>query len=93
MTNPRITVEPVVDHEYHVQVDDGTDSAESQFVVAPDVLADLGFTAADEQRVVELTAAFLIDHQPIIDYPQLVYLDEVAAAYADYRIQLRRWLG
>ncbi|MET8425639.1 hypothetical protein [Nocardia sp. NPDC004860] len=41
MTNPRITVEPVVDHEYRVLVDDGTDSAESQFIVAPDVLADL----------------------------------------------------
>ncbi|MFE3261687.1 hypothetical protein [Nocardia sp. NPDC059229] len=93
MTSPRITVEPVVDHEYRVLVDDGTDSAESQFIVAPDVLADLGVAAADEHRVAELTAAFLIDHQPIIDFPQLVYLDEVAAAFDDYRPELQRRLG
>ncbi|MGV9662050.1 hypothetical protein [Nocardia niigatensis] len=93
MTNPRITVEPVVDHEYRVQVDDGADSAESEFIVAPDVVAELGFAAADEGRIVELTAAFLADHQPIIDFPQLVYLDEVAAAFDDYQPELRRRLG
>ncbi|MBU3062201.1 hypothetical protein KO481_11770 [Nocardia sp. NEAU-G5] len=89
----RISIEPVIDHEYLVRVENGADAAESQFVVAPDVLAELGFGAADERRVVEQTAAFLLEHQPVIDFPQLVYLDEVSAAYDAYATELRRRLS
>ncbi|WP_063813212.1 hypothetical protein [Nocardia anaemiae] len=88
-----LSVEPVIDHEYRVRIDDHGDTIESQFVVDADVLAELGFDPADEQRIVEHTARFLADHQPVIDFPTLVYLDEVAAAYRDYPDDLRRRLG
>lgn len=64
-----LSVEPVIDHEYRVRIDDHGDTIESQFVVDADVLAELGFDPADEQRIVEHTARFLADHQPIIDFP------------------------
>lgn len=88
-----MSVELVIDHEYHVRIDDHGDTAESQFVVDPDVLAELGFNPGDEQRVVEHTARFLADHQLVIDFPALVYLDEVVAAYRDYPDDLRRRLA
>ncbi len=91
---PRITIEPVIEHEYRVLIDDEHgDTAESEIIVAPDVLIDLGFNPADERRVVQHTAAFLVEHQPIIDFPALVYLDEVAAAYDDYPEQIRHRLS
>ena len=89
----RLDVEFVVDHEYRVRITDGGDSMDSEFVVYPDVLAELGFDPGDERRVVEHTARFLADHQPVLDDPALVYLDEVAAAYDDFADDLRRRLG
>lgn len=85
-----IGVEPVQDHEYRVRVVDAGEDTDFEVVVHPDVLADLGFTSADEELVVRHTAAFLADRQPVVDLPSLVYLDEVAAAYGDYPEQLRR---
>jgi transketolase len=90
---PRITIEPVIEHEYRVRIDDEHgDTVESEIIVAPDVLTDLGFTPADERRVVQHTAAFLVERQPVIDFPALVYLDEVVAAYDDYPEQLHHRL-
>ncbi|MDH6282064.1 hypothetical protein [Prescottella agglutinans] len=86
---PNIRIEAVLDHEYRVHIEDRGDSVDSEIIVHPDVLADLGFTPADEQLVVHHTAEFLAEHQPVIDFPALVYLDEVAAAYRDYPEQLR----
>ncbi|MBV7701587.1 hypothetical protein NOVA_02280 [Nocardia nova] len=88
-----LSIEPVIDHEYRVCIGDGADTVEAEFIVAPDVLVELGFEPGDEQRIVEHTAQFLADHQPVLDFPALVYLDEVAAAYPDYRDELHRRLG
>ncbi|MFI6172948.1 hypothetical protein ACIBCN_39650 [Nocardia sp. NPDC051052] len=91
---PTITIDPIVDHEYRVRItDEHGDTAECEIIVALDVLADLGFTPADEHRVVQHTAAFLVEHQPVLDFPTLVYLDEVAAAYNDYPEQLHHRLA
>lgn len=88
-----LSVKLVIDHEYRVRIVDGGHSVESEFVVDPDVLTELGFDPGDEQLIVEHTARFLADHQPVLDFPVLVYLDEVAAAYRDYPDELRRRLG
>lgn len=88
----QIRVEHVIDHEYRVHLDIGGETAESAFVVDPRVLAELGFTPGDEHRIVEHTAVFLAQHQPVIDFPPLVYLDEVAAAYGDYSEHLHHAL-
>lgn len=88
-----LTVELVSDHEYRVCISDRGDSAESAVVVDPRVLAELGFDFGDEQLIAEHTARFLADHQAVIDFPSLVYLDDVAAAYRDFPDDLRRRLG
>ncbi|WP_433567187.1 hypothetical protein ACQP1O_19555 [Nocardia sp. CA-151230] len=80
----QIRVEHVIDHEYRVRIDSGDETVISAFIVDPQVLTELGFAPGNEDRIVEHTAAFLAEHQPVIDFPQLVYLDEVAAAYDDY---------
>lgn len=89
----QLSVEFVVDHEYRVRIADGGDSVDSEFIVSPDALAELGVDPGDEVRVVEHTARFLADHQSVLDFPTLVYLDEVAAAYDDFAEELRRRLG
>ena len=88
-----LSVELVIDHEYRVRIGNGGDTVESEFVVDPDVLTELGLDPGDERRIVEHTAQFLADHQPVTDFPALVYLDEVAAAYHDYPDDLRRRLS
>ncbi|MEV3959406.1 hypothetical protein AB0M34_00685 [Nocardia sp. NPDC050193] len=67
-----LSVELVIDHEYRVRIGNGGDIVESEFVVDPDVLTELGLDPGDERRIVEHTAQFLADHQPVTDFPALV---------------------
>ncbi|MET9888191.1 hypothetical protein ABZZ20_34775 [Streptomyces sp. NPDC006430] len=53
---------------------------------SPDVVAQVGAAEADEQRVIEETALYLAERQPVMDLPPLVDLDDVAAAYGDHYI-------
>lgn len=85
----QIEVEPLGDHDYLVRVRHSAGEIESRFRASEDVLSGLGAAAADEQRVVEETAAYLMDHQPAIDLPPMVDLDDMAAAFDDYLARLR----
>ncbi len=49
----------------------------------------MGLGGFDEQLIVEETTNYLAEHQPVIDFPQTVDLEEIAAAYADYAEQLK----
>ncbi|MCD9877994.1 hypothetical protein [Streptomyces guryensis] len=60
---------------------------------ALDVMEALGADDAAEPRVVRETAAFLLDHQPVIDLPPLIDLDDVVAACDGYLEELRRRLA
>ncbi|MFP3675337.1 hypothetical protein SB724_21210, partial [Bacillus sp. SIMBA_031] len=64
-------------------------SGESLVHTSPDFLADAGLDAFEEKVVVEETTTFLAEHQPVIDFPQTVDLEEIAAAYPDYTEQLK----
>ena len=86
----QIEVEPLGDHDYLVRMRHSGGVIESRFRANEDVLAGLGVAAADEQRVVEATAALLVEHQPVIDLPPMVDLDDMAAAFDDYPAQLRQ---
>jgi hypothetical protein len=39
---------------------------------------------------VEETAHFLAEHQPVIDFPPMINLEDIAAAYEDFAQQLQK---
>ncbi|TKA03160.1 hypothetical protein [Actinacidiphila oryziradicis] len=85
-------IEPLEDHGYLAAIRGGAQRAEVEFRATPDVMEALGIHDAAEQCAVRETAAFLCDHQPVIDLPPLIDLEDVAAAYDDYIEELRRRL-
>ncbi|MFE5588148.1 hypothetical protein [Kitasatospora sp. NPDC056531] len=86
-------VEPLGDHEYLLRARAGEEMIQSRFRASETVAEQLHATSADEQRLVEETAEFLAEHQPVIDLPPMVDLDDVAACYDDYLEQLSRRLA
>jgi len=61
---------------------------ESRFRASEAVAERLHALPADERRLVEETAEFLVERQSVIDLPPMVDLDDVAACYDDYLEQL-----
>jgi hypothetical protein len=80
----QLQVEPLGDHDYLVRARHSGGVIESRFQASPAILDQLQLPETDEQRVVEETAVFLAERQPIIDFPQMVDLEDVATAYGDY---------
>ncbi|MCP2256404.1 hypothetical protein LX15_000087 [Streptoalloteichus tenebrarius] len=89
----RFLVEPVAEHEYLVRTEAEGQTVECRFHVDPGVLEKLGVAEADEQRVVEKSAVFLAQRQPVIDFPWLVDLQDFLVSYDDYPEELRRLLA
>jgi hypothetical protein len=86
-------IELVNDNEYSVRSEAEGQTVESLFRTDPDYLERIGLAEADEKRVVEETARFLAEHQPMIDFPPVVDLEDIAAAYEEYPHELRNRLG
>lgn len=82
-------IEPVNQNEYRVRWRSEGQTGESLVHTNPDFLAEAGLDSFDEQLVVEETTTYLAEHQPVIDFPQTVDLEEIAAAYGDYAEQLK----
>ncbi|MEV5508123.1 hypothetical protein [Streptomyces orinoci] len=53
----------------------------SRFRAGEAVLKELGVPESEERRAVEETAAFLAGHQPVIDIPPVIDLDDVVARW------------
>lgn len=89
-----IQVEPLGDHEYLVSFAAGAETIRSQFRATADTLDKLAPSGSDESRIVAATAAFLAEHQQVIDIPPMIDLDDVEAAYGgDYLQAVSRDLG
>jgi len=82
-------IEPVNQNEYLVRWRSEGQTGESLVHTNPEFLAEAGLDSFDEQLVVEETTTYLAEHQPVIDFPQTVDLEEIAAAYGDYAEQLK----
>lgn len=83
------TVESLGDHNYLVRFPLDEDTVVVRLRADPEVVGRIG---EDEQRVVEATAAYLLDRQSAADLPEEVDLDTVAAAYETYVEDLHRQL-
>ncbi|MFC5673687.1 hypothetical protein [Streptomyces incanus] len=80
-------IEPMGDHDYLVRARYSGGVIESRFQASPAVVGELDAAEADEQQVIEETALYLAERQPVMDLPPLVDLDDVAAAYGDHYIK------
>lgn len=70
-------------HNYLIHVREGEDLIEIRLHASPGVVGRLP-AGTDENRVVEATAAYLIQRQRADDLPANLDLEDVAAAYDGY---------
>jgi hypothetical protein len=89
MSTIQPTLEALGDHDYLVRFQQDEDTVVVRMYADPAVVVQI---AADEQRVVEATAAYLIARQRADDLPEQVDLAAVAAAYEGYVDDLHRQL-
>lgn len=79
-----IDIETQGEHQYLVRLQDGDDVCETWFNVTPAVLDQVRAADESEERVVHRTAEFLLGRQEVADFPDIVELEDVIAAYDDY---------
>jgi hypothetical protein len=70
--------------EYLVRAEAEGQAVESLFRVDPSFLEGIGLRGFDGRRVIEETSRFLARHQSVIDFPPMIDLEDIAAAYSDY---------
>jgi hypothetical protein len=80
-------IEPMGDHGYLVHARYSGGVIESRFQASPAVVDALDAAEADEQRIIEETALYLAERQPVMDLPPMVDLDDVVAAYGDHYVK------
>jgi hypothetical protein len=93
MDHNTFKIDLVNDNEYTVRAEAEGQTVESLFRTDPDYLERIGLAEAEGKRVVEETARFLAEHQRVIDFPPMIDLEDIAAAYEDFAQQLQKRLG
>jgi hypothetical protein len=92
MDHNTFRIDLVNENEYTVRVEAEGQTVESLFRTDPDYLERIGLAEADGKRVVEETARFLAERQPVIDFPPMIDLEDIAAAYEDFAQQPQKRL-
>ncbi|GAA4303778.1 hypothetical protein [Klenkia terrae] len=82
MTVP-FSIETQPDASLLVTLQDDEDPVQSWIQVTDQVCAQLGATEASRHALVERTVRFLLLHQAPADFPSLVDLEDVLAAYPE----------
>ena len=84
MTDP-FQIEAQGESEYVVRLrGDGEETeTESWFRLSPGLREELGLEVDDEE-LVRRTVRFLLGHQDAADFPDIVEIEDVVAAYPDY---------
>ncbi len=85
-----IDIEALGDHRYVVRMREDDDTCESWFNLSPALLQQWGLEGQDEERTVRRTAEYLLEHQDVPDFPDIVELEDVVATYDDYLEFMRR---
>jgi len=89
----KIRIQPLAEHEYAVDVTEGTTQTRHRVVVTPDLLDDLGLVDADEQQVVRASFQFLLEREPATSIYEEFPLDTVASRFPDFADELRARLA
>ena len=82
MTDP-FEIEAQGESEYAVRLRGDGVEAESWFRLSPGLREELDLDVDDEE-LVRRTVRFLLGHQDVADFPDIVEIEDVAAAYPDY---------
>ena len=85
----KIRIQPLAEHEYAVDVTEGTTHTRHRVIVTTELLDDLGLAGADEQRVVHETIEFLLEREPATSIYDEFPLDTVASLFPDFADELR----
>ncbi|HEU5034470.1 MAG TPA: hypothetical protein VFT62_06905 [Mycobacteriales bacterium] len=89
----KIRVQELAEHEYSVDVTEGTTRTRHRVVVPTELLDDLGLVGVDEHQVVHETIAFLLDREPGTSIDDEFPLDVVASRFPDFADELRTRLA
>ena len=79
-----IDIETQCEHQYVVRLRDGEDHCVSWFHINPALLEEVDAGGGGEERLVRRTAEYLVARQSVSDFPTIVELEDVIAAYDDY---------
>ena len=79
-----IEIETQGEHQYVVRLRDDDEVCETWFNITPALLDHVRVNDEDEERVVRRTAEFLVAHQSVADFPDIVELEDVIATYDDF---------
>ena len=82
MTDP-FEIEAQGESEFVVRLRGDGDEAESWFRLSPGLREELGLDVDDEE-LVRRTVRFLLRHQDVADFPDIVEIEDVVAGYPDY---------
>jgi len=89
----KIQIQPLAEHEWAVDVTEGTTQTRHRVVVPTELLDDLGLVDADEEQVVRESIGFLLEREPATSIYDEFPLDTVAAQFADFADELRSRLA
>jgi hypothetical protein len=89
----RIRIQPMGEHEYSVEVTEGTTRTRHRVTVPTDLLTDLGLAGADEQTVVHESFAFLLEREPATSIYEEFPLDTISSHFPDFADELRTRLA
>jgi hypothetical protein len=82
MTDP-VRIEAQGESEFVVRLRGDGGEVESWFRLSPGLREELGLDVADEE-LVRRTVRFLLGHQDVADFPDVVEIEDVVAGYPDY---------
>lgn len=82
MTDP-FEIEAQGESEFVVRLRGDGEEAESWFRLSPGLREELGLEVAEEE-LVRRTVRFLLRHQDVADFPDIVEIEDVVAGYPDY---------
>lgn len=80
-------------HEYTVDIDDRGTTKRHTVHVPESLLTELGLTAADEERLVRESFAFLLEREPAGAILRQFELDVISKYFPEYREQISSRLG
>jgi len=86
-----VEIDPQGEHQFVVRLRLGDEVAESWFRLSSALLEEWGVT--DEEDFVRKTVVYLLRHQEIADFPDIVELEDVIATYDDYLDSMRATAG
>jgi hypothetical protein len=89
----KIQIQPMAEHEYAVDVTEGTTHTRHRVIVPPDLLDDLGLVDVDEKRVVHESFEFLLEREPATSIYDEFPLDTVASRFPEFADELRTRLS